>query len=164
MRKIIQTTTLVAALGLCVFSAQAESLWSADKAAGTFADKRATKVGDILTIIIVESAVSTQQASTDTKKDSKIETGPGVGPLLERIPFFNYSGGNLQIEGTRLVQTNAEKEEVKLTGTVRAQDVAPDNTVMSTYIADAKITHSGSGPVGSRQREGLIGRIFRILF
>lgn len=187
----ISITILVIA-ALAVGAASAESLWKDSKS--TCADKRAAKTGDIITVIIVESAVSSQQASTNTKKDSDISAGPGVGPLLEKIPLFSYSGGdsikasgsttrssslqakmtatvksvdeagNLEIEGTRLVQTNKEKEEIKLTGKIRPQDISPDNTVLSTYIADAAITHVGSGPVGSRQREGLISKIFKILF
>lgn len=186
---ITASLLLAAAAGIC-----AESLYQAEEAKSQFADKKAAKVGDILTIIIVESAASTSSAATDAKKDSKLETGPGVGPLLESIPLFKYSGGdsmkasgsttrsnkltakmtavvrkvdengNLEIEGSRFVQTNKEKAEIKLTGLVRPQDVASDNTVLSTYLADAKITYVGSGPVGSRQKEGLISRIFRILF
>jgi len=174
----------------------AESLWVDSKASSTsiYTDKKAAKAGDIVTIIIVESAVSTQAASTDAKKDSSIKTGPGVGPVIKNIPFFQYSGGdsmqasgsttrssnftakmtavvtkvldngNLEIEGTRIVQTNKEKEEIKLTGTIRQQDIATDNTVLSTYIANAQITHQGSGPVGSRQKEGIVSRILKMLF
>jgi flagellar L-ring protein precursor FlgH len=174
----------------------AESLWKDSKSApaAMYSDKKACKVGDIVTIVIVESATSSQQASTDTSKNSELESGPGVGPLLEKIPLFKYSGGdsmkaagstsrtskftakmtavvtkidesgNLEIEGTRLVQTNKEKEEIKLTGKVRPQDIDTDNTVLSTYIANAAITHLGSGPIGSRQKEGLISKIFKILF
>lgn len=179
--------------------AYAESLWpdpekSSGSAATLYADKKAFKVGDIVTIIIEETAISSQQASTDTKKDSSLSTGPGVGPLLKKIPLFKYSGGdsmkasgtttrsstfltrmsavvtkvldngNLEIEGTRLVATNKEKEEVKLTGSIRKQDIAPDNTVLSECIANAQITHVGSGPIGSRQKEGIISKIFKILF
>lgn len=190
------TLTCIAAVALPGSAAYGESLWKDPKSAQTsaYADKKAAKVGDIVTILIVESAVSSQQASTDAKKDSQIKAGPGVGPLLEKIPLFKYSGGdslkssgsttrstkltakmtatvtkidesgNLEIEGARIVQTNREKEQIKLTGKIRPQDIEPDNTVLSTYIADASITHSGTGPIGSRQKEGLIGKIFKILF
>ena len=188
------TYALIILLGAVVGSAWAESLWVGTKASSVYADKRAAKVGDIVTIIIVESALSTQQASTNTKKESELEAGPGVGPLLESIPLFGYSGGdsmkasgsttrtskfvarmtalvtkvqpngNLEIEGTRFIQTNKEKEEIKLSGIIRPQDIAPDNTIYSTYLADAKITYVGSGPIGSRQKEGLISKIFKILF
>ena len=191
---IALSITFITLLSVVCGSVYAESLWTETGTKAMFADKRASEVGDIVTIIIVESAVSTQQASTDAKKDSKISTGPGIGPLLEKIPVFDYSGGdsmkasgsttrsskfatkmtvkvtkvdengNMEIEGVRFVQTNKEKEEIKLNGTIRRQDVAPDNTVLSTYIANAKITHVGSGPIGSRQKEGIIGKIFKILF
>ncbi|MEN6582625.1 MAG: flagellar basal body L-ring protein FlgH [Armatimonadota bacterium] len=172
----------------------AESLWKPQETKSQLADKKAAKVGDIVTVVIVESSTSSQKASTDTKKDSSVEAGPGVGPLLDRVPLFSYGGGDsmsasgstsrssnftakmtatitkvnengtMELEGTRFVQTNKEKEEIKLSGTIRPQDIATDNSILSTYVADAKITHVGSGPIGSRQKEGLIGKIFKILF
>jgi flagellar L-ring protein precursor FlgH len=175
-------------------SACAESLWQPEAVKSQYADKRAANVGDIVTVIIVETATSSQSASTDAKKDSSISTDGGVGPILKNLPSLSYGGGdsmkasgsttrtskftttmtatvtkvtesgNLEIEGSRFVQTNKEKEEVKLTGVIRPQDVTTDNTVLSSCIADAKITHVGSGPIGSRQKEGLIGKIFKILF
>jgi len=193
MLKIAALTLTCIYLVVVLTPASSESLWKADSRS-VYADKKAAKVGDIVTVIIVESASSTQAASTSATKSSKISAGPGVGPLLERIPLFEYSGGdnvkatgattrtmkfvtkmtakvvsvdengNLNIEGSRIVQTNKEREEIKLTGSVRPQDIATDNTVLSTYLANAQITHVGSGPVGSRQKEGLIGKIFKILF
>lgn len=188
---VVITLALLAVIGTSV---AAESLWVSAKSGSVYSDKKAAKVGDIITIIIEESAVSSQQASTDTKKDSKLSTGPGIGPLLKKIPLLEYSGGdsikasgtttrssnfatrmsavvtkvlengNLEIEGTRFVETNKEKEQVKLTGMVRKQDIQPDNTVLSAFVANATITHMGSGPIGSRQKEGLISKIFKILF
>lgn len=172
---------------------RAESLWTPE-AATACQDKKACNVGDIVTIIIEESATSTNSASTSASKSSNVDAGPGVGPILKNIPLIQYSGGdklkasgsstrtsnfetkmtatitkvldngNLVIEGSRSVQTNKEKEYVKLTGTIRKEDINSDNTILSTYIADAVITHEGTGPVGSRQKEGLINKIFKILF
>jgi flagellar L-ring protein FlgH len=189
----ILTISLVA-VAIIASAVGAESLFPKDQPAPMYADKKAIKAGDILTVVIVESATSSSTASTDAKKNSSTSVSQGVGPLISNIPAISYSGGdslkasgsttrsstftarmtvtvskvndsgNFEIEGTRLVQTNSEKEEIKLTGTVRPQDVASDNTVLSTAIADAKITHTGSGPVGSRQKEGLVTKILRILF
>lgn len=193
MYKIFIITCII--LAFAIGAASAESLWSEAKTptGSMYSDKKASKIGDIVTIIIEESAVSSQRASTDAKKDSSLKAGPGVGPLLKAIPLFEYSGGdnvkasgsttrssafvtrmtaaitkvcengNLEIEGTRMVETNKEKAEVKLTGTIRKQDISPDNTIPSAYIANAQITHVGNGPIGSRQKEGLISRIFKIL-
>lgn len=92
-KTLLITLALLMVVGISV---TAESLWVDAKSPGgsVYADKKAAKVGDIVTIIIEESAVSTQNASTDTKKDSKLSTGPGVGPLLQKIPLFEYSGGD----------------------------------------------------------------------
>jgi flagellar L-ring protein precursor FlgH len=175
-------------------SACAESLWQPEAAKSQYADKRAAKVGDIVTVLIVETATSSQSASTNAKKDSSLSTDGGAGTLLKNIPALSYGGGdsmkasgattrtstftttmtatitkindngNMQIEGSRFVQTNAEKEEVKLSGIIRPQDITTDNTVSSACIADAKITHVGSGAISSRQKEGIISKIFKILF
>ena len=195
MFKFMLATLTILTVGTSLVSpAKSESLWKPQSTKSAYADKKAVQVGDIVTIVIAESAASSQQASTSAKKDSSVNTGPGTGPLLSNIPLFKYSGGdslaasgsttrtssltttmtakvtkvepngNMTIEGSKFVQTNKEKAEIKLTGTIRPQDVGVDNSILSTYIADAKITYVGSGPIGSRQKEGLIGKLFKILF
>lgn len=191
MRSVLAITVMLA-IALSV-PAAAESLWT-DKSKSFVADRKARQVGDILTIIVAESATSSNKASTDVSKKNNLSTNPGIGPLLQSIPAFGYSGsegssasgstsrtsnfitkmtvsvtkvmpnGNLEIQGTRDVQTNKETQRITLTGTVRQDDIASDNTILSTYVADAKIVHLGSGPIGSRMKEGLITKIFKILF
>lgn len=49
------------------------SLWQGE--AGLVADHKARRVGDTLTILILESASASKQASTDTKRGSSISAG-----------------------------------------------------------------------------------------
>ena len=193
-KNMLKIIIIAALLGLFAGSVCGESLWPSDIAPTMLADKKASKIGDILTILIVESATASQKASTDASKSSSLKSKAGIGPLLKNLPPFEFSGGdsmtadgstsrsnnfiakitvkvinvdkygNLEIEGKRYVQTNKEKAEMKLTGSIRPQDVETDNTVLSTFIADAKITYEGTGPVGSRQKEGFISKLFKILF
>jgi flagellar L-ring protein precursor FlgH len=72
--------------------------------------------------------------------------------------------GNLVIEASRTIGINAEKQKVILRGTIRPQDISPANTVSSVAIADATIQYDGKGPVGDRQRKGLLSQIFGFLF
>ena len=52
------------------------SLWTNDSAmASLFSDIKARKVGDIVTISIVESSSATESASTETGRDSSIKAG-----------------------------------------------------------------------------------------
>lgn len=191
IRAIIATS--IALVVLVSAPAAAESLWT-DKSKSMVSDRKAKQVGDILTIIVAESAASSNTASTDVSKKKDLASDAGIGPLLASIPAFGFSGsegssasgstsrtsnfvtkmtvtvtkvlenGNLEIQGMRDVQTNKETQRISLTGTVRQDDIASDNTILSTYVADAKIVHFGSGPIGSRMKEGLISKIFKILF
>jgi len=159
-----------------------------------FSDNKARHVGDTLTITINENASTTSQASTKTSKNENLNYGPGFGPLLHNIPTFGLTGsigsnasgstnrtdnlaasiavtvtqvlpnGNLVIEGKRKVGMNAETQEITLTGVVRPQDIAFDNTIQSPLVADAQIKYGGRGPVGDKQHDGIISRVFKFLF
>src|SRR5690606_40090483 len=63
--------------------------------------------------------------------------------------------GNLLIEGRQTIIVNEEEQISVVSGIVRPQDIAPDNTVLSTFIADATITYSGTGPIAEKQKPGL---------
>ncbi|MFQ5691992.1 MAG: flagellar basal body L-ring protein FlgH [Nitrospinota bacterium] len=67
--------------------------------------------------------------------------------------------GNLVIEGNREIVVNNEVQWISLTGIVRPRDVQPDNTVLSTLIADAQIEYTGVGVVSEKQRPGWIARM-----
>jgi flagellar L-ring protein precursor FlgH len=159
-----------------------------------FADNKARRVGDTLTIIIDETASASSQAATKTSKNENLNYGPGFGPILHLIKNFGISGGissdgsgstnrsdklaarialtvkevlpngDLRVEGKRHVGINAETQEITLSGTVRPQDIAYDNTVSSSLVADAQIKYNGKGPVGDKQHDGIISRIFKFLF
>jgi len=159
-----------------------------------FSDNKARRVGDTLTIVISENASTTSQASTKTSKNENLSYGPGFGPILHNIPAFGLNGsigsnatgstnrtdnlaasiavtvtrvlpnGNLAIEGKRKVGMNAETQEITLTGVVRPQDIASDNTIRSPLVADAQIKYGGRGPVGDKQHDGIISRVFKFLF
>jgi flagellar L-ring protein precursor FlgH len=190
--------TIPALLALLCGTAVAESLWSPEPAparpVSMFSDMKARRAGDLITILVVESASATQQAATNVQKKESNSAGPGVGPILKAIPGLAFSGssasqaqgatsrtstlaarltvtvkevrpnGDLVVEGTREVVANNDKQTLKISGVVRQADVAPDNTVLSTYVADAVIELTGKGPIAERQKPGIITRVFRFLF
>jgi flagellar L-ring protein precursor FlgH len=71
--------------------------------------------------------------------------------------------GNLVIEGRRVVKVNEETQTLVVSGIVRPQDIQPDNTVISSRIADGEVRLEGDGSVSDRQKPGLIQRIFDFL-
>lgn len=54
-------------------------------------------------------------------------------------------GGTLRVEGVKKVKVDKHEQEVRVSGWVRAQDVAVDNTVLSWRVADAEISYVSNG-------------------
>ncbi len=72
--------------------------------------------------------------------------------------------GNLTIEGKREIYVNNEKREILLQGIVRPRDIAFNNTISSTQIADAKVICTGIGVVADWQRPGWAARLFNYIW
>ncbi len=72
--------------------------------------------------------------------------------------------GVLKIEGSRLITINKETQRVTLTGMIRPEDILQDNSIASTFIADAQVKYDGKGIVGDTQKMGLLTKIFRSIF
>jgi flagellar L-ring protein precursor FlgH len=66
--------------------------------------------------------------------------------------------GDLFIEGTKVVMVGAEEKHIYLSGIVRKIDIAEDNTVSSSRIADAEIEYTGRGDISDTQRRGWASR------
>lgn len=62
--------------------------------------------------------------------------------------------GNLVLSGSREVLINNENQIIQLTGVVRPRDISANNQVLSTYVADARISYSGTGVINDRQKPG----------
>ncbi len=69
-------------------------------------------------------------------------------------------GGNLVIEGEKWVTINRGKEFIRVRGVVRPSDIAADNSIASTIIANAEIAYSGKGETADSNRMGWLNRFF----
>lgn len=72
--------------------------------------------------------------------------------------------GNLVLEGERWLRVNKESQSVKLIGTIRKDDIRPDNTVLSEMVANARIESDGKGITSERQRKGFLTQMLDWLF
>ncbi len=71
--------------------------------------------------------------------------------------------GNLVIEGVRLVTFSGETQYVVLHGLVRPDDINPDNTVLSTNVANARVEFYSNGSLTDIQKRGWLGRLYEKL-
>ncbi|MDI6703791.1 MAG: flagellar basal body L-ring protein FlgH [bacterium] len=162
-----------------------ESLWSGE--GSLFEDHKARHIGDVVTIVILEQTNAFHSTSTKRAKDIEGGAKGEKGNLLSLLPFIggksSYKGdgqtkrsggltakvtaeiirilpnGNLGIEGRRVIRVNSEEEEIVITGEVRPEDISSDNTVLSTYISNAKIRYRGCLKFSDKEKPGVISRL-----
>ena len=68
--------------------------------------------------------------------------------------------GNLVVRGEKSIGLNQGSEVIQFSGIIRAEDITPANTVLSTQVADARISYRGSGVLDETNRQGWLGRFF----
>jgi flagellar L-ring protein FlgH len=153
-----------------------------------FADRKASRPGDILTVLITEQAAATATARTRADKDESVfgdlnhsdhdpwhidlawgndfdgggqiqRTGRLVAKLAVIVQAVD-SDGNLAIVGEQNINVNNEQQRIALSGTVRIEDITPDNTIASWRIANARIDFKGDGILARKQSPGLLTKLF----
>ena len=86
------------------------------------------------------------QANLETRESMKFKIACKVVDIRPN--------GILVIEGTNSIQNNDEVSDYSLTGEIRAEDVKPDNTVLSASIANLRINKREEGHVRDGYRRG----------
>ena len=71
-----------------------------------------------------------------------------------------HPNGTMLIRGEKMLTLNRGDEMIRISGLVRAADIGFDNSVLSTRVADARITYSGKGEIARASSQGWLGRFF----
>lgn len=155
-----------------------------------FADRRAHMPGDLLTVLVSEVASVTANAQTRTTKsesasanllqrDGEVQlasagiegnfAGGGQiersGTLLARLTVRIEgvdSNGNFIVSGEQLIVINNEKQTIRVSGLVRPDDIAADNTVPSWRVAGTDIQLLGKGLLSKKSSPGLLTRLLSL--
>ncbi len=174
------------------------SIYQAGQDIRLFENSVARRVGDTLTIRLVETTDAQKSSSTETSKGSSISV-PAPTIAGRNIPFRSstwgatdvtadnsftgegssrqsnsitgeitvtvakrWPNGNLLVRGEKWITINQGREFVRLSGIVRAADINPDNTVLSTRVADARISYASRGALADANTPGLLSRFFNL--
>jgi flagellar L-ring protein precursor FlgH len=85
-------------------------------------------------------------------------TGRITAEILDVKP-----NGTLIVQARKRIKTDEEEQTFQLTGTCRAEDVQPDNTVLSTQVYDLELTKTHKGAVRDATKRGWIPRLLDAL-
>jgi len=150
----------------------AESNQAAEQA-GTQADRASgVKVG-ITSLLGLRLPAMKTWGDNQVVAENAIEgtvgnTSKGQGNTTRQSSFSSFlttrviqvlPNNNLVIQGTRHMKINNETEIVTLSGIVRPEDLARNNIVSSTNVAEARLEISGYGVVSDKQKQGWLTRI-----
>jgi flagellar L-ring protein FlgH len=69
-------------------------------------------------------------------------------------------GGNLYIQGEKWIHLNQGNEYIRIRGIIRPEDIGTSNTILSTKVADARISYGGTGAPAEVNMVGWLSRFF----
>ena len=177
-------------------TSQSGSLWG-NGGAGFLSDSKASRVGDLVTVIISENAKATRSLSSKQSKSSDRKTGLSANikygaALLNKdvnpsgdigmtnsksfdgsgstnnsdtltasvtsIVIHVYPNGNMRVSGKRLLNVNHEPQEITFSGVIRPTDIAADNTIPSSKVAQAQISYGSTGSLATVTHEGWLSK------
>ena len=182
--------SLLVLMTLFINPANADSLFDKHKYKEITADQRAFRIGDTVTILVIETATARASAgsadnsgyklSADASVDNKgWNYGLGVGSETKGNASTQRQGqfraqitavvtsidenGNLVVSGKQSLTIDGEQQIIELTGQARRSDITSQNTILSSRLFDADIKFVGAGSVSKGKEEGVFSKIFKWL-
>lgn len=173
---------LLLVFGIASTDLHGQSLYNESTFRPLTSENKAFKLGDILTVQVFENSSATSSSDTGTRRKNTISADISRdGNQLKQIGAsvngdFDGGGktqranrllatlsvtvkeilpnGDMRISGEQSLTVNDEVQKVNIEGRVRPSDISEGNIVLSTRLADAKITYMGEGELTDRQRRG----------
>ena len=127
---------------------QALPSWLSKSSGGTVDE------GDVTIPTLDIAAKSEWNGGGDTQNTLTLTNRTAV-TVVDVLP-----NGNLVVEGAKIIRAGQESQYAYMRGIVRPIDIASDNTVPSTKIADAQVEFIPEGELTEAQKKGWLVRIW----
>ena len=97
------------------------------------------------------NAVNTNSTSNNTGTGA-VTRSEKISLTIAAVVTNVLPNGNMVIQGTQEVRTNAELRQLTVAGIVRPEDISSANTIRHTQIAEARISYGGRGDISRVQK------------
>lgn len=171
-------------------AASADDLFVPEISQSLGIDRRASRPGDAITVVIVQSAESSTTMQNGSRKSTALSGRFGAGSIDDEAGIAlggNYDGrgevrrserfvtqmtaivaevlpnGDYRIGGSQHLAINGEATTIEVRGRIRPADIDGENRVASNRIAEAQINYDGKGFVSRSARPGIVQRLLGFL-
>jgi flagellar L-ring protein precursor FlgH len=142
------------------------------------------KVGDVITVSLAETSQASRTQNNTLSRTASNDALPkemgggllnvsqlagaklastGVGSADQSAKLTGsvvvsvvevMANGNLVVRGEKQMALSEGSEIIQVAGVIRPEDVSPNNSVLSTRLANAQITYRGTGDMAAATRAG----------
>ncbi len=109
------------------------------------------------------SSLASLGSSSSSQGTGSVNRTESISLTVAALVTSVLPNGNLVIAGRQEVRVNNEVRELLITGIARPQDIASDNTIAHTQIAEARISYGGRGHLTDVQRPRYGQEIYDLL-
>jgi flagellar L-ring protein precursor FlgH len=117
---------------------------------------------------ILPGSAASARVGGDSKSGSTgsgtINRSESINLTLSGVVTDVAPSGNLVIRARQEMRVNNELRELVITGLIRPQDIARDNSIRHSQIAEARVLYGGRGQLTSAQQARWGQQIFDTLF
>jgi flagellar L-ring protein precursor FlgH len=106
----------------------------------------------ILPKAVNPASLISASSTTSNVGTGQIQRNEAVTLRLAGIVTQVLPNGNLVVAASQEFMVNSELRELRVTGVIRPQDIASDNTVAHDRMAEARIAYGGKGQLTDLQR------------
>lgn len=107
----------------------------------------------------IQSTFSSEFDGTgETRRNNKV-----TGTISAQVVNTTMNG-NLIIRGYQEVRVNNEVQSIIISGIVRPEDISPNNSILSSHIANGRIEYAGQGVIAEKQHPGWLAQGLNVLW
>jgi flagellar L-ring protein FlgH len=97
--------------------------------------------------------------SRDSRGEASVDRSDSFITRLTAEVVDVKPNGTLVLQARRRIKTDDEVQNILLTGICRAEDITPDNTILSTQMYDLRLDKTHRGGVRNATRRGLLPKL-----